>query len=239
MRFIMKNIDITSQLTQLTMFQKELLYREIIDYIQFNECVLNEVMSVCPVCGIKDPRIIKKGFLNGKQRYQCKECGHKFVSTRGKLNYNSKQSEEHLSMVILDTLYVIPLDQTASILDRCIPTVFNMRHKFLLLLEQFLFEQDEMMEEILEIDETYIPDSYKGIKRTNSDWLRSSPLRESGKTQFKGSNRNLRRFHQIGIDVDQRWTLLKLRTDQTETSVQHDRLGSPRIYRCTSSKYGK
>ena len=192
----MKNIDITSQLTQLTTFQKERLYREILDYIQFNEFVLNEVIGVCPVCGIKDPRILKKGFLNGKQRYQCKECGHKFVSTRGKLSYNSQQSEEHWSMVILDTLNAIPLEQTAAILDRCIPTVFNMRHKFLLLLEQLLFEQDEVMEGIVEIDETYVPDSYKGIKRTNGRKARKhgEPAEKRGLSDeklcvFMGTNR--------------------------------------------------
>lgn len=41
-----------------------------------------------------------------------------------------------------------------------------MRHKFLILLEQLLYERDEVMEGIVEIDETYVPDSYKGIKRT-------------------------------------------------------------------------
>ena len=167
MGFIMKNIDISSQLTHLTSYQKERLYREILDFIQFNEFVLNEVIGICPVCGIKDPRIIKKGFLNEKQRLQCKECGHKFVVTRGKLRYNSQQSNDAWATVILDTLNAISLEDTAATLDRCIPTVFNMRHKFLLLLEQLLCEKETLMEGIVEIDETYVPDCYKGIQRTD------------------------------------------------------------------------
>ena len=86
MKLIMKNIDISSRRPQLTDYQKERLYREILDFIQFNAFVQSVHYAACPVCGVNEPRIIKKGFLNGKQRYQCKECGHKFVSTRGKLS---------------------------------------------------------------------------------------------------------------------------------------------------------
>jgi len=42
-----------------------------------------------------------------------------------------------------------------------------MRHKFLMLLEQQINEQDRVMEGIVEIDETYVPDSYNGIIRTD------------------------------------------------------------------------
>ena len=131
----MRNLDITSHITQHTSFQKEKLYREILDFIQFNERVSDTSVSICPVCGIIAPRIIKKGLLKGKQRYQCKECNHKFVASRGKLSYYSQQPSDIWAAVILDTLNAIPLDETAATLDRCIPTVFNMRHKFLMLLE--------------------------------------------------------------------------------------------------------
>ena len=116
---------------------------------------------------MNEPHIIKKGFLGGKQRVLCKDCGRKFVTTRGRLNYNSQQSEEHWSMVILDTLNAVPLLQTAALLDCSVDTVFNMRHKFLILLEQLIYEQDEVMDGIVEIDETYVPDSTRGIKRTD------------------------------------------------------------------------
>lgn len=162
----MQNIDILKQFSQLTDFQKEQLKREILDFIQFNQFVKNTHYSVCPVCGVNESRIIKKGFQVGKQRVLCKDCGHKFVTTCGRLNYNSQQSEEHWSMVILDTLNAISLHETAAQIDCSEDTVFHMRHKFLLLLEQLLFEQGEVMEGIVEIDETYLPDSFKGIKRT-------------------------------------------------------------------------
>jgi len=199
----MKNIDISSRIPLPTDYQKERLYREILDFIQFNAFVQSAHYAVCPVCGVNEPRIIKKGFLNGKQRYQCKECGYKFVSTRGKLSYNSKQSEEHWSIFILDTLNAVPLLQTAAELDCYVDTIFNMRHKLLILLEKLIYEHDKVMEGIVEIDETYVPDSYKGIKRTNGRKARKhgEPAEKRGLSEeklciFMGTNR-------IGCEVAQ------------------------------------
>jgi len=86
MKLIMKNTEISSQIPQLTDFQKKRLYREILDFIQFNTFVQSVHFTICPVCEVNERLIIKKGFLNGKKRYQCKECDYKFVSTRRKLS---------------------------------------------------------------------------------------------------------------------------------------------------------
>ena len=192
----MPNNDILEQFSQLTSYQKERLTREILNFIQFDQFVQNTHYSVCPACGVNEPRIIKKGFLGGKQRVLCKECGCKFVTTCGRLNYNSHQSEESWSIVILDTLNTIPLHATAAPIDCSEDTVFHMRHKFLLLLEQLLFEQGEVMEGIVEIDETYVPDNYKGIKRTNGRKARKhgEPAVKRGLSEeklciFMGTNR--------------------------------------------------
>jgi len=192
----MQNIDILEQFNQLTDFQKERLKREIFDFIQFNQFVQNTHYSVCPICGVNEPRIIKKGFLGGKQRVLCKECGRKFVTTRGRLNYHSQQNEASWSIVILDTLNAVPLHKTAAQIDCSVDTAFQLRHKFLLLLEQLLFEQNEVMEGIVEIDETYLPDSFKGIKRTEGRKARrhGEPAEKRGLSDekmcvFMGTNR--------------------------------------------------
>ena len=70
----MINQDITSRIIQLTSFQKEKLYREILDFIQFNEHVSETSVSICPVCGVISPRIIKKGLHKGKQRYSARSA---------------------------------------------------------------------------------------------------------------------------------------------------------------------
>ena len=111
-------------------------------------------------------RIIKKGFLGEKQRVLCKECGRKSVTTFGKLNYNSHQSEARWSIVIVDTLNAIPLHEIATQIDCSEDTVFHMRQKFRLLFEQLFFELEDTMDGIVEINETYLTESYKGIKRT-------------------------------------------------------------------------
>ena len=163
----MQNNDILELFNQLTDFQKERIQRELRSYIQFNEFVESSHYAHCPVCGIAEPKIIKKGFLNGKQRVECQSCIHKIVQTRGKLRYNSHQSEAQWSILIVDTLNAIPLVKTAAELDVSTETVFHMRHKFLLLLEQLLYEQPITLEGIIEMDETYINDGFKGIKRTS------------------------------------------------------------------------
>ena len=47
----MGNQNIASRIIQLTSFQKEKLYCEIHDFIQFNEIVLDASVSICQVCG--------------------------------------------------------------------------------------------------------------------------------------------------------------------------------------------
>ena len=192
----MQDTSILNLFNQLTDFQKERLNREIRGYIQFNEFVESSHYAFCPVCGIKEPKIIKRGFLNGKQRVQCLSCMHKFVQTKGKLRYNSHKTEEQWSILILDTLNAIPLEQTAATLDCAVDTVFHTRHKFLLLLEQLLYEQPITLEGIIEMDETYINDGFKGIKRTSGrkarkhgEGAQKRGLSEEKLCIFMGTNR--------------------------------------------------
>ena len=192
----MQSTDILNLFNQLTDFQKEKIQRELRNYIQFNEMVESTHYAFCPVCGIQEPKIIKKGFLNGKQRVECQSCFHKFVQTRGKLRYNSHQSEEHWSILIVDTLNAVPLLETAAKLDCIVDTVFHMRHRFLLLLEQLIYEQPLVLEGIVEIDETYINDGYKGIKRTSGrkarkhgERAKKRGLSEEKLCIFMGTNR--------------------------------------------------
>ena len=71
-----------------------------------------------------------------------------------------------------------------------------MRHRFLLLLEQLIYEQPLVLEGIVEIDETYINDGYKGIKRTSGrkarkhgERAKKRGLSEEKLCIFMGTNR--------------------------------------------------
>lgn len=192
----MQSNNILDLFNQLTDFQKERLNREIRGYIQFNEFVESSHYAFCPVCGIQKPKIIKRGFFNGKQRVDCQTCFHKFVQTRGKLRYNSHQSEAQWLILIVDTFNAFPLVKTAAELDVSIETIFPMRHKFLLLFEQLLYEQPITLEGIIEIDKTYIHDGFKGIKRTSGrkarkhgEGAQKRGLSEEKLCIFMGTNR--------------------------------------------------
>ncbi len=52
--------------------------REAIDFAVMNDKIKQTRPDSCLCCG-KQAWMIKKGFAHGKQRYQCKECGKKFV----------------------------------------------------------------------------------------------------------------------------------------------------------------
>lgn len=192
----MQETSLLNLFNQLTDFQKERLHREIRGYIQFNEFVESSQYAFCPVCGVKEPKIIKRGFLNGKQRVQCLTCMHKFVQTKGKLRYNSQKTEEQWSILILDTLNAVPLIQTAATIDCAVDTVFHMRHKFLLLLEQLIYDQSLILEGVIEMDETYINDGYKGNKhlthrkaRKHGERAHKRGLSEEKLCIFMGTNR--------------------------------------------------
>ena len=121
---------------------------------------------------------------------------HKFVQTKGKLRYNSHKTEEQWSILILNTLNAIPLEQAAATLDCAIDTVFHMRHKFLLFLEQLIYEQPTTLEGLIELDETVINDGFKGIKRTigrkarnHSEGAQKRGLSEEKLCIFMGTNR--------------------------------------------------
>ena len=96
----------------------------------------------------------------------------------------------------MDTLNAVPLVKTAVELDVSAETVFHMRHKFLLLLEQLLYEQPTTLEGIIEIDETTINDGFNGIKgtserkaRKHGERAKKRGLSEEKRCIFMGTNR--------------------------------------------------
>ena len=62
----MQNTDSLNLFNQLTDFQKEKIQRELRNDIQFNETVESSHYAFYTVCGIPEPKIIKKGFLNSR-----------------------------------------------------------------------------------------------------------------------------------------------------------------------------
>jgi transposase-like protein len=120
----------------------------------------------CVKCGAGST--VRNGHKHGKQAYLCKACGASFVETTGNALYYSHSGESVWKQVIRDTLNGVSIDKTAEQLDLTHPTVFNMRHKVLLGIEQRLNFHEEPLSGVCEFDETYVLESEKGSKMSGS-----------------------------------------------------------------------
>lgn len=156
------NISITDAFQSLTTYQQNLVIKSITDFLNLNDKVKDTTPSVCPRCGNTHSTFIKKGFARGKQRYLCKSCNSKFVYTLGSVSFHSQQSFSKWAIVIADTLHLVPIVKTAATINVHPETVFNMRHKILMAIEQYLEKEAITLEGLIEVDETYLNDSYKG-----------------------------------------------------------------------------
>jgi len=78
----MRQSEVLEKFSQLTGTQKELIRREVEDFLALNKDLAEEKPTVCPKCG-KAHKIISHGHQkgNGKHRYKCTACGRviKFI----------------------------------------------------------------------------------------------------------------------------------------------------------------
>lgn len=123
---------------------------------------LNDTMpNVCPCCKSTASRFVRKGFSRRKQRYQCKECGKRFTYDVGKITSGSHQSETAWATFIADTISLKSIDDSASHIGVCHTTAFYMRQKLLAFLEDAL-NDGQVLDGMIEADETYVQESRKG-----------------------------------------------------------------------------
>ncbi len=114
----------------------------------------------CPYC--QNPRIIKYGHANGKQRFFCHGCKRTFLHSTGTLMSNSHFSRSVWADFIRDTLRSESLDNSAEKFGFSHQTAFNMRHKVLMALQDMLEKEPVLLSGITELDETFVLDCYKG-----------------------------------------------------------------------------
>lgn len=114
----------------------------------------------CPYCGNAD--IIRYGHKCGKQRFLCKHCGRTFVTTTHTIMSQSHSGIDVWTEVIQDTVHGNAIDYTAKRFGLNHQTVFTMRHKILIALQQLPEMKTILLGEVTELDETFVLDSYKG-----------------------------------------------------------------------------
>lgn len=127
-----------------------------------------ETIPSCPKC--KSEEIVKNGKKRSKQAFLCRTCGKSFIETSETTLCNSHSGEAVWIQVIRDTVNGVSIDKTASELDLHHETVFNMRHKILFAIEQEEIRNPTKLSGICEADETYILESYKGMKLPDDFW---------------------------------------------------------------------
>lgn len=139
-------------------------------------------IKLCPRCGSRAN--VRNGKRNGRQAYICRKCDKTFVETTGSAIANSHGGETVWRQVIRDTVNCVSLDDTAESLDLHHSTVFNMRHKILVCLENAVSASPVALEGVCEIDETYILESEKG--RKFPEGYHRKPRKRGGKASKRG-----------------------------------------------------
>lgn len=162
----MKQNELLHAISSLTESQRQSLEFWLKDKILLNERIESQKPNICPYC-LKETRMIKKGLLNKKQRYECKECHHKFVYNSKTITSNIKIDKSIFYEIVMDTLEVVAINKTAARLDISPKTVFYNRHKFLAYIEEYLRTESNVLSGTIEIDEAYFLDSRKGCRNIN------------------------------------------------------------------------
>jgi len=116
----------------------------------------------CPHCKAEAERgmIVKRGFKKGVQRYSCKACGKIFVSTTNTAFQGTRKSSEAWCHFIDLTISGASLVICAEECGIAYQTAFNWRHKVLNVFRSF--RDETKMAGRVEVDEMFIPLSYKG-----------------------------------------------------------------------------
>jgi len=136
----------------------------------------------CPHC--KSPNTSRFGQVAKRQRYICKDCHKTFMEHANTVMSYSPYGDAVWKQVIRDTVKGVPLNETAKSLCMSHPTVFNMRHKILLAMEQEELRNPTVLSGVCELDDTYVLESYKGTKLPCDFWRK--PRKHGDKAQKRG-----------------------------------------------------
>lgn len=111
----------------------------------------------CPHCqGI---HVSRDGKVRGKQRYICMDCHKTFGSTTNSIVAYTKKDLSVWQEYIRCMVNRLPLRACAERCDITLDTAFNWRHK---ILQALAAVDHEPLSGIVEADETYFPDNFKG-----------------------------------------------------------------------------
>ena len=136
----------------------------------------------CPYCS--STKAIRYGHKCGKQRFLCKQCGRTFVTTTHTVMSQSHFSETIWEEVISDTVRGNAIDYSAKKLGINHRTVFDMRHKILLALQELPETEHILLDGVSELDETFVLECGKG--KPLPETARRKARKHGAKAQKRG-----------------------------------------------------
>lgn len=136
----------------------------------------------CPYCG--SAKVIRYGHKCGKQRFFCNQCGRTFVTTTHTIMSQSHFSDSVWQEVIRDTVQGHAIYYSAKKLGINHRTVFDMRHKILLALQELPETEHILLGGVAELDETFVLESYKS--KPLPDTVDRTARRHGAKAQKRG-----------------------------------------------------
>lgn len=131
----------------------------------------------CPLCLAKGP-FKKNGTYRGRQRYLCKTCKHTFNDLTNTPVHCSKCDGSVWAEYLKAMAQGFSIRKCAKRAGISVDTSFKWRHKILHALSE---KKDQMMEGIVESDETYVLHSEKGKRG-----LERKPRKRGGKAKKRG-----------------------------------------------------
>ena len=136
----------------------------------------------CPYCS--STKTIRYGHKCGKQRFRCQRCGRTFVTTTHTIMSQSHFSEAVWQEVISDKVRGNAIDYSAKKLCINHRTVFDMRHKILLALQERPETEHILLDGVSELDETFVLECCKGRPLSETAGLKAR--KHGAKAQKRG-----------------------------------------------------
>ncbi len=133
--------------------------------------------QVCHSCGFL--HVIKNGKINGKQRYLCKDCDKSFGDLTDSVFSSSKLSLQVWMEYSKCMIMGYSIRKSANIVGVCIKTSFYMRHNLLDAIRTYMGTGN--LEGIVEMDETFFAESFKGNHKKSTTFIMPRASRKRGK----------------------------------------------------------
>lgn len=189
----MKNSEILEQIKNLTDDEK----REIVSILnrlliqgelnkEFDREELTEKRFAhdrkCPHCA--SSVIVKNGTHNGRQRFFCKNCKKTFGETTNTVLHSTKKFLEQWILFAWCMVRGYSLRRCLEEVGISTRTAFFWRHKLLFALSKIL--DKDKVEGVVEADETYFLESYKGNRSINWEKMERKARKRGGSPIKRG-----------------------------------------------------